>query len=109
MAINAAIVKILVQEALKAATDEEARKKIILIVMIPIIAVIIILTMFTYLISHPWEFFGTMFTGGQSTQIKQFHDQYYIEPEIEENTNDSSVSSTDSDKTEGGYEEENNN
>ena len=42
MAIDPATAKLLAQIALKAATDEEARKKIIMIALIPIVSVLLI-------------------------------------------------------------------
>lgn len=84
------------QAALKAATDEETRKKIIMIALIPIISVLLILTMFVYLISHPWEYFGSIFPSSNSTQIKQFHDKYYIVPQ-ESNATKNESSNVDAD------------
>ena len=85
MAIDPITAKILTQAALKLINDEEARKKVFMIILIPIISVLLILTMFVYLIAHPWEYFGTIFSSSNATQIKQFHDKYYIVPK-ESNT-----------------------
>jgi hypothetical protein len=88
MAIDPATAKLLAQIALKAATDEETRKKIIMIVLIPIVSVLLILSMFVYIITHPLDFLGTMFSGNELTQVTQLHDQFSLDQNI--NINDAS-------------------
>lgn len=88
MAIDPATAKLLAQIALKAATDEEARKKIIMIALIPIVSVLLILSMFVYIITHPLDFLGTMFSGNELTQVIQLHDQFSLDQNI--NINDAS-------------------
>lgn len=82
MAIDPATAKIIAQVALKVATDEETRKKIIMIVLTPVIVVLLILTMFVYIITHPLDFLGTMFSGNELTQVTQLHDQFSLDQNI---------------------------
>ena len=85
MAIDPATAKILAQLALKAFTDEETRKRIIMIALIPVISVLLILTMFVYIITHPLDFLGKMFSGNQLTQVTQLHDQFALDQNIDIN------------------------
>lgn len=85
MAIDPAAAKILAQIALKAATDEEARRRIIMIAMLPIVSVLIILSMFVYIITHPIDYLRTMFSGNELIQITNLHEQFSLEQNIDIN------------------------
>lgn len=85
MAIDPATAKILAQIALKAATDEDARKKIIMIALIPVVSVLLILSMFVYIITHPLDFLGTIFSGNELTQATQLHEQFSLDQNIDIN------------------------
>jgi len=83
MAIDPATAKILAQIALKAATDEEARKKIIMIALIPVVSVLLILSIFVYIVTHPLDFLGTIFSGNELNQVTQLHEQFSLDQNID--------------------------
>ena len=85
MAIDPATAKILAQLALKAAADEEARKRIIMIALIPVISVLLILTMFVYIITHPLEYLSTIFSDNELAQVTQLHDSFSLDQTIDIN------------------------
>lgn len=86
MAIDPVTAKIIEQLALKAVTDDEAQKKIIIIALIPVMSVLLILTMFVYIITHPLDQLGTLFSGNELTKVTQLHDQFSLNQNI--NVND---------------------
>jgi len=88
MAIDPVTAKIVAQLALKAASDEEARKRIVIIALIPIISVLLILTMFVDIITHPLDQLGTLFSGNELTQVMQLQDQFSLNQNIKPNDTD---------------------
>lgn len=85
MAIDPATVKMIAQAAFKVATDEEARKKVIMIALIPVISMIIVLTMFFYIISHPIDFLSKTFFGNEFSVVTNMHDDFSIDQNVDIN------------------------
>lgn len=88
MAIDPVTTKIITRVALKMATDEEMRKKIVTIALIIIISVLLILTMFVYIVINPLEQLGTLFSGNELIQATQLHDQFPLNQNTNENDKD---------------------
>ena len=63
MAVDPATAKVIIQVATKVVTDEETRNKVIAMSLIPIIAVVIIIGIPYYILTHPLEFLGELFSG----------------------------------------------
>lgn len=76
MAIDPATVKLITQAALKVATDEQARKKLLIIILTPLLCVILILTAFLYILTHPLDFLCKMFDSHSITEVQQLQDEY---------------------------------
>ncbi|MCX7748247.1 MAG: C39 family peptidase [Clostridia bacterium] len=83
MAIDPVTAKLIAKAAIKAATDEEARKKIVIIILIPVISVLLILTMFTYIITHPLDFLSTIFSGNELTQVTEMHNDFSLDQNVD--------------------------
>ena len=78
MAVDPATAKLIAQAAIKILTDEETRKKVIAIALIPIISIVIIIGIPFYILTHPLEFLGTLFSGNSAsvTAATNFQGQY---------------------------------
>lgn len=76
MAIDPATAKLLAQAALKLATDEETRKRLLLIILIPLLCVVFILTAFVYMLSHPLESLGEFFDSQAITEVEHLQNDY---------------------------------
>ncbi|WP_040413389.1 C39 family peptidase [Desulfosporosinus sp. OT] len=76
MVINLATVKLLAQVALKLASDEEARKRLLIIILTPLLCVVLILTAFVYILTHPLEFLGEFFDSRAITEVERLQNDY---------------------------------
>lgn len=76
MAIDPATAKLLAQAALKLATDEKARKRLLFIIFTPLLCVILILTTFVYILTHPLEFLGEFFDSQAITEVEHLQNDY---------------------------------
>lgn len=76
MAIDPATAKLLAQTALKLATDEKARKRLLFIILTPLLCVILILTTFVYILTHPLEFLGEFFDSQAITEVEHLQNEY---------------------------------
>lgn len=88
MAMDPATAKIIAQAALEIAKNEEIRKKVIMIALIPIISVLLILSMFTYIITHPLDMLSAILSGNELTQATELHNRFSLDQNI--NINDPS-------------------
>lgn len=76
MAIDLATAKLLAQAALKLASDEEARKRLLIIILAPLLCVVLILTAFVYILTHPLEFLGEFFDSRAITEVERLQNDY---------------------------------
>ncbi len=76
MAIDPATAKLLAQAALKLASDEEARKRLLIIILTPLLCVVLILTAFVYILSHPLESLGEFFDSRAITEVERLQNDY---------------------------------
>ncbi len=76
MAIDPATAKFFAQAALKLATDEEARKRLLIIILTPLLCVVLILTAFVYILTHPLEFLGEFFDSRAITEVERLQNDY---------------------------------
>ena len=76
MAIDPATAKLLAQAALKLASDEEARKRLLMIILTPLLCVVLILTAFVYILIHPLEFLGEFFDSRAITEVERLQNDY---------------------------------
>ena len=76
MAIDPATAKLLAQAALKLASDEEARKRLLMIILTPLLCVVLILTAFVYILTHPLEFLGEFFDSRAITEVERLQNDY---------------------------------
>lgn len=76
MAIDPATAKLLAQVALKIATDEKARKRLLFIILTPVLCVVLILTTFVYILTHPLEFLGEFFDSQAITEVVHLQNDY---------------------------------
>lgn len=76
MAIDPATAKLLAQAALKLASDEEARKRLLIIILTPLLCVVLILTAFVYILTHPLEFLGEFFDSRAITEVERLQNDY---------------------------------
>lgn len=76
MAIDPATAKLIAQAALKLATDEKARKRLLFIILTPVLCVVLILTTFVYILTHPLEFLGEFFDSQAITEVEHLQNDY---------------------------------
>ncbi|KUO73785.1 MAG: murein hydrolase [Desulfosporosinus sp. BRH_c37] len=76
MAIDPATAKLLAQAALKLASDEEARKRLLMIILTPLLCVVLILTAFVYILTHPLESLGEFFDSRAITEVERLQNDY---------------------------------
>lgn len=76
MAIDPATAKLLAQAALKLASDEEARKRLLIIILTPLLCVVLILTALVYILTHPLEFLGEFFDSRAITEVERLQNDY---------------------------------
>lgn len=69
MAVDPSTAKLIAQIAIRAATDEETRKKIIMIALVPLIVVLLILTLFVYILTSPLSFLASFLTNGNEIAL----------------------------------------
>ena len=61
MAIDPVTAKILAQVALKAASDEESRKRIFIIILAPVLFLLLLIALILYLITSPFSMLAGLF------------------------------------------------
>lgn len=61
VAISATAAKVLIQLAIRVATDEQTRKRVLAIVLTPVISVVMILSMAYYILTNPLDFLSGLF------------------------------------------------
>jgi hypothetical protein len=76
LAIDPITSKLLTHLAVKAVTDAEARKRMLIFILTPLIAVLLIITMFFYILTHPLEFLGQFINGEDLTAVEQLQNDF---------------------------------
>ena len=76
LAIDPITSKLLMHLAVKAATDAEARKRMLILILAPLLSVLLIITMFFYILTHPLEFLGQFFNGEALTAVEQLQNDF---------------------------------
>ena len=76
MAIDPITSKLLTHLVLKAATDAEARGKMLILILTPIISLLLIVIMFFYILTHPLEFLGQFFDGKSLIAVEQLQNDF---------------------------------
>lgn len=76
MAIDPLIAKALTHLAIKVATDEESRKKILLLILTPVLSVLLIMSMFFYILTHPLDFLGQFFDSQTLSSVEQLQSDF---------------------------------
>ena len=65
MAIDPVTAKILAQVALKAASDEESRKRIFIIILAPVLFLLLLIALILYLITSPFSMLAGWLVGDE--------------------------------------------
>ena len=76
MAIDPVTAKILAQVALKAASDEESRKRIFIIILAPVLFLLLLIALILYLISSPFSMLAGWLVGDEINAVKDFQMDY---------------------------------
>lgn len=88
MAIDPATVKIIAQAAIKVATDEEMRKRLLIIILAPTIGIFLLITLIFYIVSSPFQAIAGFFKGDDLAKIIELRTNYGFNQTFD--TNDSS-------------------
>lgn len=76
MAIDPVTAKILAQVALKAASDEESRKRIFIIILAPVLFLLLLIALILYLITSPFSMLAGWLVGDEINAVKDFQMDY---------------------------------
>ena len=76
MAIDPVTAKILAQLALKAASDEESRKRIFIIILAPVLFLLLLIALILYLITSPFSMLAGWLVGDEINAVKDFQMDY---------------------------------
>lgn len=76
MAIDPVTAKILAQVALKAASDEESRKRIFIIILAPVLFLLLLIALILYLITSPFSMLAGGLVGDEINAVKDFQMDY---------------------------------
>lgn len=76
MAVDPLIAKALTHLAVKVATDEETRKKMLLLILTPVLSVLLIMSMFFYILTHPLDFLGQFFDSQTLSSVEQLQSDF---------------------------------
>ena len=76
MAIDPVTAKILAQVALKAASDEESRKRIFIIILAPVLFLLLLIALILYLITSPFSLLAGWLVGDEINAVKDFQMDY---------------------------------
>lgn len=76
MAIDPVTAKILAQVALKAASDEESRKRIFIIILAPVLFLLLLIALILYLITSPFSMLAGWLVGDEINAAKDFQMDY---------------------------------
>ena len=76
MAIDPVTAKILAQVALKAASDEESRKRIFIIILAPVLFLLLLIALILYLITSPISMLAGSLVGDEINAVKDFQMDY---------------------------------
>ena len=76
MAIDPVTAKILAQVALKAASDEESRKRIFIIILAPVLFLLLLIALILYLITSPFSMLAGWLVGDEINAVKDFRMDY---------------------------------
>lgn len=76
MAIDPVTAKILAQVALKAASDEESRKRIFIIILAPVLFLLLLVALILYLITSPFSMLAGWLVGDEINAVKDFQMDY---------------------------------
>lgn len=76
MAIDPVTAKILAQVALKAASNEESRKRIFIIILAPVLFLLLLIALILYLITSPFSMLAGWLVGDEINAVKDFQMDY---------------------------------
>ena len=76
LAIDPVTAKILAQVALKAASDEESRKRIFIIILAPVLFLLLLIALILYLITSPFSMLAGWLVGDEINAVKDFQMDY---------------------------------
>lgn len=76
MAVDPLIAKALTHLAVKVATDEETRKKMLLLILTPVLSVLLIMSLFFYILTHPLDFLGQFFDSQTLSSVEQLQSDF---------------------------------
>lgn len=76
MAVDPVTAKIVAQLALKAATDEETRKRLLHTILVIVVSVLLLTTFILYLITSPLSVFAEWIVGDELAMIEEFQMEY---------------------------------
>lgn len=76
MAIDPVTAKILAQVALKAASDEESRKRIFIIILAPVLFLLLLIALILYLITSPFSMLAGWLVGDEINAVKDYQMDY---------------------------------
>ena len=76
MAVDPATAKLLAQLAVKAATDEQTRKRLLIAILAPVITILILIALIVYLLTSPLSMFAEWIMGDELALIEDFQIEY---------------------------------
>ncbi|TYQ17861.1 UNVERIFIED_CONTAM: peptidase C39-like protein [Acetivibrio alkalicellulosi] len=79
MAVDPKTLEIIAKIAIKTLKDEETRNRVLLILMAPLIAVLLLLTVFVYILTNPFEAIAHFFNDNEFTHVKEISNNYSYE------------------------------
>lgn len=76
MAIDPVTAKILAQAAVKAATDEESRKRILIMIIAPIVGLLLLIALILYIITSPFSLLAEWLIGDEIKAVQDFQTDF---------------------------------
>lgn len=76
MAVDPGTAKIIAQVAAKIATDEQARKRILLLVLAPVITFLLLIAMILQILTAPFQFLGSLFKPNELPYVTEMRADY---------------------------------
>jgi len=76
LAIDPVTAKILAQAAVKAATDEESRKRILIMIIAPIVGLLLLIALILYIITSPFSLLAEWLIGDEIKAVQDFQTDF---------------------------------
>ena len=76
MAANHLIAKLLAKTAVKVATEEETRRRILIMILAPVIGLLLLIALIVYIITSPFSMLAQWLIGDEIAVVQQFQNDY---------------------------------